>query len=319
MSGFDGSRRMADAALEIPVLPGWTSVGYRARRRMWDWAEPAPGSMAGSWALVTGGTAGIGRAGAEGLARAGAGVVIVGRDADRNARAAQEISADTGAEVIDLAADLVHLDEARRLADEVAARLDRVDVVVHNAGALFAEYQEVGGIERTVALHVLSPFVLTRALVPAIPNSTRSRVVFVSSGGMYTQRLDVSKLDAGPGGYRGPVAYARAKRAQVALARQWGHRLPGRAVHAMHPGWVDTASLEESLPRFARVMKPVLRQPEEGADTLVWLCSSPAAGTTTGLFWLDRRPRRESMLLGASSAAEEDRLWEWCEERTAGF
>ena len=141
----------------------------------------------------------------------------------------------------------------------------------------------------------------------------------MSSGGMYSQSLDVERLDPGPGAYRPSAAYARAKRAQVALARRVAERLPGRAVHAMHPGWVATDSLHESMPRFERVVKPILRSPEQGADTLLWLCTSPAAGTTSGLFWLDRRPRRQAMLVGAGRARNEEDLWNWCEATTKEF
>ncbi|MHB1445715.1 MAG: SDR family NAD(P)-dependent oxidoreductase [Acidimicrobiales bacterium] len=319
MSSFQSTKRVIDAALEIPIVPGSTNLGYRIRRNLWAWSDPAQGSMDGTWALVTGGTTGIGRAGALGLARAGAGVVITGRDAKRAEAAARELSDETGSEVIGLGADLSHLDQAAVLAKEVIARLDHVDVVVHNAGAMFGEYEAHDGIERTQVLHVLSPFLLTRRLSPLIPNSTRSRIVFMSSGGMYSQRLEVAKLQAGPSGYRGPIAYARAKRAQVALAHRFSERLPGRGVHAMQPGWVDTPGLHESLPRFERALRPLLRRPEEGADTLIWLCTAAAAGTTTGLFWLDRRPRREAMLVGSGSIEEEKALWDWCEGVTSAY
>ncbi|MHB1854503.1 MAG: SDR family NAD(P)-dependent oxidoreductase [Acidimicrobiales bacterium] len=319
MSSFQSTKRVIDAALEIPIVPGWTNLGYRIRRNLWAWGDPAPGSMSGSWALVTGGTSGIGRAGAEGLARAGAGVVITGRDPERAQAVAGEIARATGSEVIGLGADLSHLDQAAGLAKELMGRLDHVDVVVHNAGAMFAGYEEHDGIERTQVLHVLSPFLLTRRLSPLIPNSTRSRVVFMSSGGMYSHGLDVAKLQAGPAGYRGATAYSRAKRAQVALAHRFAERLPGRAVHAMHPGWVDTPALHESLPRFEKTLRPLLRRPEEGADTLIWLATAAAAGTTSGLFWLDRRPRREAMVIGAGSRAEEEALWDWCERITSAY
>ncbi len=319
MISFQSTKRVIDAALEIPIVPGWTNLGYRIRRNLWAWGDPASGSMSGSWALVTGGTSGIGRAGAEGLARAGAGVVITGRDPERAQAVAGEIARATGSEVIGLGADLSHLDQAAGLAKEFMGRLDHVDVVVHNAGAMFAGYEEHDGIERTQVLHVLSPFLLTRRLSPLIPNSTRSRVVFMSSGGMYSHGLDVAKLQAGPAGYRGATAYSRAKRDQVALAHRFAERLPGRAVHAMHPGWVDTPALHESLPRFEKTLRPLLRRPEEGADTLIWLATAAAAGTTSGLFWLDRRPRREAMVIGAGSRAEEEALWDWCERITSAY
>ncbi|MHB1925532.1 MAG: SDR family NAD(P)-dependent oxidoreductase, partial [Acidimicrobiales bacterium] len=131
MSSFQSTKRVIDAALEIPIVPGWTNLGYRIRRNLWAWGDPASGSMSGSWALVTGGTSGIGRAGAEGLARAGAGVVITGRDPERAQAVAGEIARATGSEVIGLGADLSHLDQAAGLAKELMGRLDHVDVVVH--------------------------------------------------------------------------------------------------------------------------------------------------------------------------------------------
>ena len=319
MTAFNSSKRIFDAALEIPVFTGWSSIGYDVRRRMWSWTDPAPGSMAGSWAVVTGGTSGIGAAGARGLARAGANVVITGRDEVRAAAAADRISQETGVEAIGLGADLSHLAQASELAQSLRQRLDRVDVLVHNAGAMFDQYERHDGVERTQVLHVLSPFLLTRALEGVMPNSTRTRIVFMSSGGMYSQTLSVDRLDPGPAGYRPSSAYARSKRAQVALVHRLAERLPGRAVHAMHPGWVDTGSLQASLPRFEKVVRPILRDPEQGADTLLWLCTSPAAGTTSGLFWLDRRPRRQAMVVGAGRASEEHRLWDWCEAATKDY
>ena len=319
MSSFNSTRRMLDAALEIPVVTGWSSIGYDVRRRLWSWSDPPAGSMAGTWAVVTGGTAGIGAAGALGLARAGANVVVIGRDPDRAVAVAERIGRETGVEAIGLGADLSHLPQTAELLGSLCRRLERIDVVVHNAGAKYDRYERHDGVERTQVLHVLSPFLLTRGLESVMSNSTRTRIVFMSSGGMYSQSLDVEELDPGPGGYRPSAAYARAKRAQVALAHRFAERLPGRAVHSMHPGWVATGSLHDSMPRFERVVKPILRSPEQGADTLLWLCTSPAAGTTSGLFWLDRRPRRQAMVVGAGRVQEEERLWDWCESATKEF
>jgi dehydrogenase/reductase SDR family member 12 len=319
VSSFDSTKRIVDAALEIPLVTGWSSIGFDVRRRLWSWSDPPAGSMAGTWALVTGGTAGIGAAGARGLARAGANVVVTGRDSDRAGAAAERISRETGVEAIGLGADLSHLAQTADLVESLRRRLERIDVVVHNAGAMYHDYERHDGIERTQVLHVLSPFLLTRALEGLTPNSTRTRIVFMSAAAMYSRSLDVERLDPGPGGYRPSSAYALAKRAQVALVHRFAERLPGRAVHAMHPGWVATAAVHESLPRVERVIKPILRTPEQGADTLLWLCSSPAAGTTSGLFWLDRRPRREAMVVGAGRPGEEGRLWDWCEAATKEF
>ena len=141
------------------------------------------------------------------------------------------------------------------------------------------------------------------------------RVITMSSGGMYAQRLDVTALDPHPEDHDGVKAYARAKRAQVELARLWDLRHEGSGVRfvTMHPGWVATSGLDSGLPGFARLVRPMLRTPQQGADTAVWLASAPPATLTEGRFWLDRRPRREHLVPWTHSAsAEPDRLWEWC-------
>ena len=120
-----------------------------------------------------------------------------------------------------------------------------------------------------------------------------ARVLFVSSGGMYTRRLDVDDLQSRRGTYDGRVAYARTKRAEVVLAERWAAALAGTGVvvHAMHPGWADTPGIKSSLPAFQRIMRPLLRTPEQGADTIVWLAAAEEPGRTTGRFWCDRHVR----------------------------
>ena len=147
-------------------------------------------------------------------------------------------------------------------------------------------------------------------------------MLWVASGGMYSQPLAVDRLEMGPDGYDGSTAYARAKRAQVTLAELWGARLDDGevVVHAMHPGWADTPGVRRSLPTFRRVVGPLLRSPEEGADTLVWLGASDGAPlASTGGFWLDRRRRSPHKLPStrrADTEAERDALWRWCEARS---
>jgi NAD(P)-dependent dehydrogenase (short-subunit alcohol dehydrogenase family) len=127
-----------------------------------------------------------------------------------------------------------------------------------------------------------------------------------------------------PHEYNGTKAYARAKRAQVTLAEMWADRLraDGVSVHAMHPGWADTPGVRRSLPGFRRVMGPLLRTPEEGADTLVWLAADDGRPVeTTGRFWLDRRPRdihRLARTRRSDTPDERRRLWDWCVEHSRG-
>ena len=171
---------------------------------------------------------------------------------------------------------------------------------------------------------MLSPFLLTRALRPLLEASAPSRVIVVASGGMYTEPLDVDALDPEPATYDGTKAYARCKRAQVVLAEEWTRDLldTGITVNAMHPGWADTPGLRTALPGFSRVVGPLLRTPEEGADTIVWLAAAPDAADLSGLFFLDRRARAKHRLRRTrrpDEAREAARLWRLCTERTAPF
>ncbi len=203
--------------------------------------------------LVTGATSGIGLATAKGVARLGAGVVLTARGHDRAERAvAAVLRAAPAAEVSYLLADMGEFDQVRGLAEEFLAAHDRLDVLVHNAGALTRPAHGTGsGTELTVASQVAGPFLLTGLLLPALRAGRPSRVIQVSSGGMYTQRFDLASLEMGPDEYDGTVAYARAKRAQLVLMHEWVRRTAGTGVffHAMHPGWADTPGIRGSLPR----------------------------------------------------------------------
>lgn len=169
----------------------------------------------------------------------------------------------------------------------------RLDVLIDNAGAIFPE-RTVGpdGLEATFGLMVAGPFVLTAGLLPLL-RASAGRVIAVTSGGMYSQRLDFDDLQSASGSWSGPQAYARAKRAQTALIREWSRRFDGSGVTftAMHPGWADTPGLAASLPGFHRFMGPLLRSAADGADTIVWLAAHPEAAGWTGQLFLDRRPR----------------------------
>ena len=302
--------------LEASVVGSFTRLGYLARRRLFDWQPP--GRLDGKVAIVTGGTSGLGRSAAESLAALGARVCIVGRDAERTEAARREIP---GAES-DLA-DLSSLAQTAAFAERFAASHDRLDVLVLNAGALTHRYTTTDeGNEVTLATHVLSQFVLTRALRPLLEASAPARVITVASGGMYTQPLDVAALDPDPGDYDGTAQYARCKRAQVVLAEEWTRRFldTGVTVNAMHPGWADTPGLRSALPGFSRVVGPLLRTPEEGADTIVWLAAAPEAAEQSGLFFLDRQARPTHRLRRTrrpAEAREAARLWQLCEARAS--
>jgi dehydrogenase/reductase SDR family member 12 len=309
--------RAADALLEASVVGSFTRIGLAVRSRLLpEFTEDQRPPMPGQVAIVTGATSGIGRAAATELARRGAAVHFLARDEGRAARAQREMAEATGSRAVSYGlADLEDLDSVRAFAREFRAGHDRLDVLIHNAGAIHPDFQASGtGTELTVAGQVHAPFLLTQLLRPALLAAAPSRVITVSSAGMYTQRLDPATLQMTASGYNGVTAYARAKRAQVALSREWARRFPAGdvAFHAMHPGWADTPGLATMLPGFHRVMQPLLRTPGQGADTLIWLASADPARLGSGLFWFDRRPRSEYRLPRTREAGPEvaRRLWE---------
>jgi dehydrogenase/reductase SDR family protein 12 len=286
---------------------------FGCRKQKGSWA-PLSVSLEGRTVVVTGATSGLGRAAAMRLAKMGARVVLVGRNPEKTEQTRQEIVDETGNEDLNIQiADLSLVSETRRLAENLLAAEPNIHVLVNNAGALFPKrILTEEGIEQSLALLLLCPFLLTNLLIPRLETSRPARIVNVSSGGMYTQRIRPDDLQYEKGKYDGSVAYARAKRGLVILTEMWADRLrsEGVVVHAMHPGWADTPGVSSSLPTFYKVTKKILRTPEEGADTIVWLAASREAGNSTGLFWLDRQPRTTHVFPGTRGSKEErERLW----------
>lgn len=311
--------RLLDTVLDRAVVPGYSKIGYWVRRRGWPEDDPRPGSLSGKRALVTGANSGLGKATALGLARLGATVHLVVRNEERGRAALAELAEELPEADLHLErCDLSDLDDVRRFAADLLERVHRVDVLVHNAGALPAERTESpDGHEVTVATHVLGPVLLTDLLRPVLAGHD-ARVVLVSSGGMYTQKLPVSDPDYRRGSYQGAVAYARSKRMQVALTpllqQRWAE--DGISVHAMHPGWADTPGVASSLPLFRTLTRPVLRDAESGADTVVWLAATEPA-PPGGRFWQDRAERPTHYRRATQETdPERDRVWQWVLDAT---
>jgi dehydrogenase/reductase SDR family protein 12 len=305
---------LIDDALEISVVGSFSRIGYAVRRRLFGWTPAEPGSLSGRTVLVTGPTSGLGRAATEALALLGARVILVGRSPDRLADLRDALVRTHGEDRFPIVvADIAELDSVRAAATRILASEPRLDVVVDNAGAIFPERTESpDGIETTLATMVVGPFALIAGLLPLLRRTGHARVIAVTSGGMYAQRLDLDDLEWTRETYDGTRAYARAKRAQVALIREWPRRIPASEVTftAMHPGWADTPGLSASLPAFRSLMTPILRTPAEGADTIVWLATAASPPVASGRLYLDRRARPFDRIPSTRlTANERRRLW----------
>ena len=303
-----------DWALDRTILFSFDRGGFLRHARHFRRSDLEV-SLAGQVCLVTGANSGIGRAAATALAARGAGVWLLCRDRGRGEQAVASIRQATGNQHVHLeVVDVSHLGAVRTFAERFAPT--RVDVLIHNAGVLPATRQEnPEGLELTLATNVIGPFLLTHLLRTKLVAAGSARVIFVSSGGMYAQRLSLDDLQWARRPFDGVTAYAQTKRMQVILtellARHWARA--GIAVHAMHPGWADTPSVRNSIPRFWQVMRKRLRTPEQGADTLVWLAVMPAL--SSGRFWFDRAPQSTHLLpFTTEQPRDRARLWRTCRQ-----
>jgi dehydrogenase/reductase SDR family member 12 len=304
--------------LDSSIYFSFDRSGYRRHARSFE-SSDLEVDLTSQRCLVTGANSGIGYATAAALAARGAEVWLVCRSPERGARALESLRQETGSERLHLTVlDLSDLDAIRSWADTFAP--ERIDVLVHNAGLLPLERRlSPSGHEITFATHVLGPFLLTQLLRERLAAAPEARVVWVSSGGMYAKKLSFEDLDWSQRSYDGVAAYAQTKRMQVVLselfAERWGQ--PVR-FHAMHPGWVETPGVQNSLPKFWEFTKGRLRTPAEGADTVVWLAAAERPGRDTGQFWFDREQRSTTLLPGTGAAqAEREALWELCRQATA--
>lgn len=307
-------RVVIDAALELSVVGSFSRPGYKIRRRLFGWEPPNPDVLRGRTVAITGPTSGLGRAAAVSLAAAGARVLLVGRSEERLRGIRDELVAAHGEERFPIVvADLASLASVTAAVRSILEREPRLDVLVDNAGAMFPDRRESpDGIEATLATMVVGPFALTAGLLPLLRANGGGRVIGVTSGGMYTQAVHFDDLQWSTRPFSGPRAYAMSKRIQVALVREWSRRLAGSGMTftAMHPGWADTPGLAESLPGFHRRMRPLLRTPAQGVDTITWLATDPAAVASGGRLFLDRRARPFDRIPSTRlSLRDRRRLW----------
>jgi dehydrogenase/reductase SDR family member 12 len=278
------------AAFYGRFLVSFSAIGYRARALTW---QPLPGDCKGQTWIVTGATAGIGRAVVEGATRRGATVLALARS--REKLDALVRSSSGAGRVIPLVVDLSLVADTRRAAAEIVAQGTRVDVLVNNVGLLLDDLSTTAeGFETSYATNLLTHWVLTEALLQGAALAPQATIIEMSSGGMYNAPLTLDYMNMkDPRKYNGVYAYAVHKRGQAELVKYWQkqHGAGGLRCYVMHPGWADTDGVKTAMPNFRRRLRSVLRDPAQGADTALWLAAARPTDEGAQAFWFDRAPR----------------------------
>ena len=278
--------------------------------------------MKGKTVVITGGTSGIGEIAAEQLAQMGARIVLIARDKSRGeATLARLRERAPGLAHTVHYADLTRIPEMKRVVAQIAESEPRIDVLINNAGAMFGSRQLTGdGLEYTFALNHMAYFVVTEGLRERLQASAPARIINTSSGAHRGARLDFDDLQLVKD-FSAMKAYSRSKLCNILFTRELARRLHGTGVTAncLHPGFVATRFGDQSgglISRFIGLAKLFAISPEKGAETLVYLASSPDVAETTGAYFYKCRP------ITPSQAALDDRaamlLWERS-EALAGF
>jgi retinol dehydrogenase-14 len=281
-------------------------------------SSPSPGSLLrGKTCLVTGASSGIGKATARELARLGAKVIMVCRDRDRGERALLELQLALGAgKLYLLVADLSSQREIRRLAGEVRKNFDALHVLVNNAGTFCTTRQLTeDGIEKTLAVNHLAPFLLTQLLLDRLRAGAPARVINVGSAAYRQGRIRLDDLNL-ERKYSSFAAYARSKLALLLQSLELADRLDGSGVtvNCLHPGLAATEIFRDHAPFWRFVLRPFSANPGRAARTSVFLASDPGVESVTGRFFIGRRPA--VLTRHAQDAALRKELWELSEALT---
>ncbi|WP_045233495.1 SDR family oxidoreductase [Deinococcus pimensis] len=276
--------------------------------------------LTGKVALVTGATGGIGRVTARELARAGATVVVIGRDSQRTEEVAWELGSVSASAGVPIKADLGVQREVREAAGRFRERFSRLDILVNNAGAVNVERSETrDGIETTWAVNHLAYFLLTTELMDVLRATPGARVVSVASDAHRMGRMNWDDLE-GLRGYNGWAAYAQSKLANVLFARELARRLRGSGVtsNSVHPGLVASGFGRNNQGWFSRawgLLTPMSKTEEQGARTSLHVATSPEVAGVTGRYFSDEREVAPGVRALDDGAAA--RLWRLSEEMTS--
>jgi len=277
--------------------------------------------LVGKTCLITGATSGIGKEIASGLARMGATVVIVGRSREKTESTVSEIKSKTGRSngVSSLAADLSSQSSIRQLAKDYVVAHSKLDVLVNNAGIFSSKrITTIDGIESTFAVNHLAPFLLTGLLIDIIKASAPARIITTSSVAHKGVHIDFDDIQFERKSYRGFTAYSQSKLANILFTKELARRLErtGVTANCFHPGVVRTHLIEGSNPWQYKLVSSTaglfFLTPEKGAETGVYLASSPEVEGVTGKYFAKRRQEEPSADANDMNGAA--RLWDLSEQ-----
>lgn len=280
--------------------------------------------------LITGATSGIGKAAAMELAKEGYTVVIHGRNKQKTQEVCEEIKAATGNKNVDtFVADMFSLRDVNKLAGAFKQKYGQLDILINNAGGLMSKYREttVDGFEKTIAVNLLAPFLLTELLLDLLKKSPDARIINVSSNShQLNAKPDFSDLELRKK-YDPLHAYGNAKLFLIWITQHLANLLQKQGirnvtVNTMHPGAVKTnfgvdSNLGPVLKFISKLVRPLFKTPEQGADTIVYLATSPAVSKVSGKYFVNRKEAKVADKY--YSAAREEAVWNYCMEETKAF
>jgi dehydrogenase/reductase SDR family protein 12 len=241
--------------------------------------------------MITGANSGIGKVAALEVAKRGAVVHMICRSKERGEAAQKEIIDESKNTNVNLhIVDMSQPRQVYKFAKNFASTQISLNILVNNAGCMINERESVEGLEANFATNTLGTHILTKVLLPLIAKSVQPRVIIVSSGGMLVQPLKTSDFNNEKmSKFDGTMVYAQNKRQQVVMAESYARNNSGIYFATMHPGWSDTPAVQTSMPSFREKMINKLRSPEQGADTIVWLCCfKDLEKLENGAFFQDR-------------------------------
>lgn len=268
--------------------------------------------------VITGSTSGIGRAAAIELARKGAHLVMVVRNAEKAEKVKKEIADSTGNSRIDIRiADLSLVKEVKRVATEIRSNYPKIDVLINNAGMIYPERIETKeGNEMTLALNHLAYFIMTRELLPGLKGAGKARIINVASEAQRAGKIWFDDIQL-KNGYSAMKAYCQSKLMNIMFTYELARQLNGTGItaNALHPGVVDTGFARDYkgiMGWLVKASKPFMRSAEKGAETTVYLASHPDVEGKTGIYFSNKKPIRSNSQSYNQEAQR--RLWELTEE-----